>query len=193
MNLLGRAAWTVPALVLALAGQARAAADVPEDAPAAVEDAEPALVPHWYGGRVLLADGASVAVLAAGGALRSTPVLVAGLAGWFLAAPVVHARHATFGRGAASFALRVGLPTLGLLVGQAASRGCWNDVGASDSCEVGAGAGGLFLGVLAAEIVDIALLARDAHPAEPPPEHAFASPVVVPQQGGAVMGLAGRF
>lgn len=193
--MLRRILWTVPALLFALAGRAHAG-EGPTDPSPSVEGAEELTETHWYGGRLLLADGASLAVLAAGGSLRSTPVFLAGFAGWFLASPIAHAEHAGLGRGAASLVLRVGLPALGLLAGQSSANGCWREVGASDSCEVGAGAGGLLLGAIAAEIIDVALFARDAHAAAPRPsrEQAFAEPVVVPAAGGgAVMGLAGRF
>jgi hypothetical protein len=161
---------------------------------AEVAPTEPAMEAHWYGGRILLADGSAVAVMAAGGGLGSGPLALVGVAGWFVASPLVHAQHAGAGRGLGSFALRAGLPLAGLVLANAASHDCWKEPGASDSCDVGAGLAGLLLGVIGAEILDVAWLARDAHPVEGAHAESRAPQLVfLPQGDGLSVGLVGRF
>jgi hypothetical protein len=143
-----------------------------------------------------VADGASLAILAAGAASSSAPLAIVGVAGWFLASPVVHVSHAGVGRGLGSLALRIGLPVVGILIANIASDGCWREPGASDNCDTAAQAEGLLLGAVAAEVLDVAWLARDARPVEPAPhgsDHPFAQLVVSPAVGGASVGLVGRF
>jgi len=114
----------------------------------------------------------------------------------FVTAPVVHGVHAGPGRAVLSFALRVGLPLAGFALAKAASKGCWNQPDASDTCEIGAGVAGLFVGVVGAEILDVAWLARDRHPAEPPARAAPAAGaqlVFLPTSDGGSVGLVGRF
>jgi hypothetical protein len=194
----GSGALLLSILTCALLRAAPVRAEEPDVAPEAGAAEEPALsvAPHWYGGRVLLADGVSLALLAGGAAARLDPVAVVGFAGWFLAAPIVHGSHAGVSHALGSLALRVGLPLVGLAIGQAASDGCWRQPGASDTCDVAAGMTGLLLGVVAAEILDVAWLARDAHPVAPSPsanDAARTQLVLAPQTGGAMLGLAGRF
>jgi hypothetical protein len=188
--------WSMLPCALLLAANPARADDIPLEAAPPVADSAPATVSHWYGGRLLLADAASLAVLAGGASLRATPVALLGFAGLFVASPIVHAAHAGLGRGVTSLALRLALPTLGFLLAKSATDGCWRDPNASDTCDFGAEIGGTLLGGIAAEVIDVVWLAHDVHPVEPPPGgggHASAQLVVVPQNGGTIMGLAGRF
>src|SRR5262245_27935608 len=95
-------------------------------------DPLPAEEPHWYGGRLLLADAAAVAVFAVGGSQGGAPVAVLGVGGWALGSPIVHATHGSVGRGVVSLALRVGLPLMGFMLGKSSSEGCWRGANASD-------------------------------------------------------------
>jgi hypothetical protein len=186
------AVMVVTAMSGLAAGAARADEGRAESAPAAWQS-------HWYGGRLLLADGASVALMAAGGQTESLPLLGLGLAAWAVTSPILHAQHAGVPRAVGSLALRVGLPALGFLLAKSATDGCWRDPSASDTCDIGAETVGVLLGAIAAEILDVALLAHDEHAVAPPPPPAAAPDVgsvqlvLAPRDGGAFMGVAGRF
>jgi hypothetical protein len=182
-------------LLLAWAGSAHADDAVPDPDSPRTELAPAAVETHWYGGRVLLADAASLAVLAGGAALDAPPVIALGVAGWFLASPVLHAQHATVGRGLGAFALRLGLPLAGFLVAKTLTNGCWRDPNASDTCDLGAEMGATLLGAISAGVIDVAWLARDSHAVAPARRRTTqsANVVVLPQAGGALMGLAGTF
>jgi len=186
---------TISALVLAALGATAARADEPAVGEAAPDSPPAASAWHWYGGRILLADGASLAVMTAAGFADAPPLLVVGAAGWVLASPILHAQHGSLARGVGALALRVGLPVSGFLIGKALTEGCWRDPNASDTCDLGAEMAGTLMGAISAGVIDSVWLARDRHEVAPPGEaaSAAASVVVLPERGGALMGLAGRF
>lgn len=109
----------------------------------------PAVRRVWYGGQTLIVLAASAAVTAAGG---WTPVSILGAGGILLGGPVVHWAHGHVGRGFGSLALNVGLPLLTGAVGLGIAEG-W---------------GVLFtapVGLLAALVIDIAVLSYEDRPA----------------------------
>jgi hypothetical protein len=91
----------------------RAGADAPSD------DAPSETV--WYGWQTLTADAASIALaglsLASDGRGSEQAFGVTAVSAFVLGAPIIHAAHGNWGRGAGSLGLRVGMPALGLVVG----------------------------------------------------------------------------
>jgi hypothetical protein len=78
---------------------------------------------------------------------------------YFLGAPAVHIAHHHYARAAASLALRVGLPLLGVAIGSALGKGQCSEYCDNDSDIAGAVFGGM-VGVLAASLIDIGYLSR---------------------------------
>jgi hypothetical protein len=167
---------------------------------------EPPSERRWYGLQTLganaLATGASFACLQWGGAYPCVlPFMFGG--------PLVHAGHGNYGRAAFSLAAHVAFPSLGLLVGAAATpatKACTSMTRESDggtittsSCDYsyGSGAGvGAVIGLVAAAVVDAAMAYDDRMP--PRAEIAARrAPAVLPTmalgQNDAVFGLEGRF
>jgi hypothetical protein len=126
---------------------------------------------RWYGGYVLAVDGASVLVGLTGVLLP--PMVMVGVAGYVLGAPIVHWYRGHTGKGFASLGLRVGAITAGSVAGFAlAEPRCKGDF---------AGLCALFYvvplvasGMVAASAVDAALLARED--VKPPPGEARRAP-----------------
>jgi hypothetical protein len=133
---------------------------------------------RWYGWQIILTDSAAIVSVGIAQAPNRN--------GWGdLAAvlylgggPVVHLSHENFGYGAGSLGLRVGLPLGGALLGAilGAATG-----GSNPDCSwfcpspslIGAGVG-ILVGMLAASVVDIAVLAYDVQPAG---SHAASAPL----------------
>ncbi|MBK7585538.1 MAG: hypothetical protein IPI67_35805 [Myxococcales bacterium] len=123
---------------------------------------------RWYGGQTLIADGASLGAIFAGGAAESSELAVFGLLGMFFAAPIVHAAHGHAGKPFASLGLRVGLPIVGGFVGCAA-----DDSDGMFGC-LGGAAAGMFLGLVAASVLDASVIAYE----DVPPQRAKRTPAV---------------
>ena len=87
----------------------------PSRAEPEVRDAE--RQPRWYGRTLLLADGASVAVLLAGSSSGSEKLRAIGLTGMLISGPAVHARHGHWERGGIGLLVRWGGAVLGSAVG----------------------------------------------------------------------------
>ncbi len=162
---------------------------VPQDAlgpattPALALQAEPEGSYRW---QVFAADGASLALLVSGSKTGAT----VGAVGYLLAAPIVHMGHDEGGRAAASLALRVGLPIAGAFgLAAALKHPCSAD---DDDCDDGTLEGailGFGLGMLAAMVIDTALIAR---PVKAKPAVTWVPQVAVtPQQVG--LSVVGRF
>jgi hypothetical protein len=123
---------------------------------------------HWYGWQTLLTDVGAI-VLAAG-ALglgedpAARPVGIASAALYFGGGPAVHFVHGRVGTGLIDLLLRVGLPATGGLAGAAISNCSGRNAG--QFCGLGAAAGGLLLGGIAASVLDAAWLAREPIPAQ---------------------------
>ena len=89
----------------------------------ASEDAEGVPVPPatargaWYGGTVLLFDGAMIATTAGCAALTDSEGCQLPVYGYLLGGPIIHGRHHGWGRALASVGLRLGLPLVGLFLG----------------------------------------------------------------------------
>ena len=113
---------------------------------------------EWYGAGMIATDGASWA-LAIGGALGESPAAaISGLGLTILGTPLFHLEYKNYGRMAGSFGLRLGAA----LVGFAAINGAksHSDGGPPVLSGVG-GIGSAAIILLAAQIIDIAVLAHD--------------------------------
>ena len=96
-------------LAVCLAATAATAAQAQASAPSPPDDAEEAPAPpetRWYGWQVLLADAASGALIYFGAKGDNTPLAVAGVATFFLAAPAIHLAHGSGGDAGKSFLFR---------------------------------------------------------------------------------------
>lgn len=149
------------------------ASTAPETVQATASSTAPDVTPqtreHWYGWQTLVIDVTSLAVLITGAAATSPSnewgdtLVVAGLGGYLLGAPITHVVHDSPGRGLGSLALRAGIPFLGGVVGLSASEGCTSgddNVG----CRIGAAALGGVLGMVAAAAIDATLLGHERVP-----------------------------
>lgn len=115
---------------------------------------------EWYGAGMIVTDGAGWA-LAFGGVLGESPELVIGGLGLaIIGTPLFHLARENYGRMGASFGLRLGAPLLGFAIAKGASSD--SDGGGGPPVFSGLDAlGGAVLGLLAAQVIDIALLAHD--------------------------------
>ncbi|HSO41034.1 MAG TPA: hypothetical protein VLT33_51265 [Labilithrix sp.] len=173
-------------------------ARVSEPAPSATTAGES----YWYGWQIMIADAASIATMAAGGAMGSSTVGVIGVGGYFVAAPVVHGVQGRTGVAFGSFGLRAGMPMLGGFIGYAAAGSCSADersafLGCLFHGWAEAMVGGL-IGAAGAIVLDTALLAQGTHKVAQPretgvPKVTSLAPSFDPRTGAASMGLGGTF
>ena len=149
----------------------------------------------WYGWQTLIADGAAAGLLGltllssdGGGAeLLGTASFVTYLVG----GPIVHWSHGHGWTGFGSLAARVGFPLGGALVGVLiGAAACGSSEDEFIPCPVAFGAVGLLGGMVAAPVVDAAIIAREpvTPPAGPPIQALF-----VPSGDGGKLVVAGRF
>ncbi|MGZ6144153.1 MAG: hypothetical protein ACXWLM_12500 [Myxococcales bacterium] len=133
-----------------------------------------------YSGQVLGADSLSALALLVGASSNSAPLAVAGLAGYAVGAPIIHFVQGRPGAGVGSLLLRLGAPVVGLYIGAASASGCRGDV-----CQLGPAVTGFGIGMLAASLLDAALIARCGDP-DPEPRYSLAA-------SGRSLALRGRF
>ena len=140
----------------------------------------------WYGGTVLMFDGAMIATAVGCAALTQSEGCQLPVYGYLLGGPIIHGRHHGWGRALASVGLRLGLPLAGLLLGLS--------TGSSDGWPAfGAGAVGAGVGVVAAIAVDATWAYDDAPAPRSPPRPLAFSPALSLGRGGGAIGLQGRF
>lgn len=179
---MGRAAWVLPVLTLAVlvldAAHPREAAAqsvaVGWSQPlSATSPPAPPAARVWYGWQTFLAEGAAVSALvlllvvldqSAADATTIDLTLGAGLAAYLLAGPAVHVAHGRLGAALASLGLYVGIPAVSALAfGLLGGAAGWDNHAFG-----GFGAGALFVGlpvgVLAAILTDGLALAWDPVP-----------------------------
>jgi hypothetical protein len=102
--------------------------------------------------------------------------------------------HGNVGQGLASAVLRAGLPLLGVFLGAASASGC-----KGDWCGLGDVVAGGAIGMVSAELIDVALLAHDSAPSSATvraAQHSYGvevSPVVRASRSGFGLDLVGRF
>ena len=136
--------------------------------------------------RPVLPDLAGVVLFVAGLAKGSPGLAYLGAGVFGLGGSVVHLAHGNVGAGLGSFALRTGLPILGLLGGVASAGNC-----TGEACSLGPGVAGFALGTVAASLIDVTLLARGEVPEERPASTLRLAPALLKDGGG--LALAMRF
>jgi hypothetical protein len=188
----------VAPLLTALSSPARAQtaplAPAPLVAPssqgAATPDAQPESETQWYGGRLMLVDGLSVAAMIMGGGSGVTAV---GFGGIFLAAPIVHLTEGRAGAAFGSLGLRVAMPLAGMFIGGAIySAGHQGDASCRCMGGIAEAAGGAMLGLLGAMALDYAFLGLKPSAEGPRAGIAIVPTATIAQNAGS-LGLAGRF
>jgi hypothetical protein len=149
--------------------------------PSRAEPEPPVVVeePRWYGRTLMLADGASVAVLLAGASSGSGRMWDIGLAGMLVSGPAVHAWHGHLERGGVGLLMRFGGAVLGSLV-----------AGAAGGDE--ARAAGAITGYLGAVAFDGLYLCHDTVERRAPPESEL-GPDLSLAGSGATLGIHGSF
>jgi hypothetical protein len=122
---------------------------------------------EWYGAPIIAMDVAALALPFIGAGVTQNgdtgQAFILGAVGLYaLGGPIVHFSEERVGTGFASLGLRLGAPLAGglagIVVGSAAVSGCTGEM-----CGLGAlvyGAAGVGIGVIAAAVVDSAVLAR---------------------------------
>lgn len=169
-------------------------ATVVESRPVPVAAAPQRLEPQgpderWYGGQTLAADGISLAVLMLG-ALEE-PFAYVGVGGLLVAAPIVHFGHGNVGRGFLSLGMRTGLPFGTAAVGYGLTTGACPSDDDADYCGGIGAVVGLFVGSVAAVVLDSAVLAWEPAP-EPPPGVSW-SPSLAATPNSAQLLVSGNF
>jgi hypothetical protein len=192
-------------------GQAPSAPSPTAQVPTQVQP--PLTVRHWYGGQVLLVDGASFVLgLGAAKAGNSDSGLTVMAAGWVFGAPVVHAVHHRPGTALASLAMRAGLSLGAYYAGgpckttcTTVSGSCKDDPNASDRWQTISttcnGAMGFLLGSVIASAIDSAFLSWEEVASAAIPQASTSvrhrigidSTGVFPLEAGAGLSLGGRF
>lgn len=132
----------------------------------AYEERTPATATRWYGWQIILADAATVGLSLA---TKDGHVAAVGYVG---AAPLVHLAHLQVGRAGISLALRVVAPLAGaalgygLLSGVDCRQGSLSSPSSACTAWGAATAIGAISGILAASVIDAALLAREDVPVD---------------------------
>jgi hypothetical protein len=190
-----RAAIVIAPFVLA-AGVANAEPWVPST-PTFAPQPEPAEV-VGYQDQILIASGVGIATYLAAAASagpdgEQTPaydvLFATGTLVSFAAPPIVHFAHGEYRRGARSFALRVGLATVGGLVAMSMDSCEPDEQKENWFCEMDAVGPGALLGVTIASLVDAAMTTPSEGPARP----ARVQPILRASSNGGQVGLAGSF
>jgi hypothetical protein len=145
-----------------------------------------------YGWQIVIADVSSVAVTIAGGVAESDGVAGIGIAGYFLAPPVVHFAHRNVWQGFASLGLRIAGPFLGGAIGTAVAN-CGEDREGRDWCGVVPITVGVFAGILGAMAVDAAVFARKEVPRRSTAASFTWSPALRLDRHGAGLAMGGQF
>jgi len=160
----------------------------------------------WYGWQNLIADAASITILAigVGQGTGGSGLRVAGGLGYVFASPTVHWIHGNVGPGFGSLGMRVLLPPIGLVVGivVGAIAGADQDNNSLDKTGTAIATGavaGFFIGVAIPVALDAAVFGWEkvevpntARTLKPPT--LTMRPILTPTaNGGAFGGLGGTF
>lgn len=141
--------------------------------------APPITTSEWYGWQVLAADGAALGI----GIATEQPEIALG---WVGTGAAVHAYHHHYGRAVLSVGMRIGLPILGMALGESSAKGCTGDF-----CDLGAVLAGGLVGMGAAEVIDL-VESTDEHEVLPAPSRSW-TPIAGIRHGGGTLGIAARF
>lgn len=151
----------------------------------------PAATTESYGTQIVIGDLLGLALGVALG--NSGSSLAAGTLLYFAASPVVHSVHGNPGRAVGGLLLHLTAPVAGALVGLAID---WSSCSSEqDFCLPAGVVFGILGGMVAATVIDAAVLARDVPVSSSPSRHAGLTPTfsVARAGGGALAGVAGRF
>jgi hypothetical protein len=155
-----------------------------------------------YAVETLVADGVSVATIAAGVAVGNdagSAVSAIGIAGYAIATPIIHGIHGSWGRAGGSLAMRViGIPVatlVGMLGGFATCpKGPTDEAGAAMGHGIACGAvGGLVgagIGALIVTSIDASMLAKEE---VRKPSGVSLTPTFDASSRGASVGVGGTF
>jgi len=156
--------------------------DQPRDRRRFPSTEEPRAQRRWYGTPILIADGLAYGGLALAINVEQTDqvALPLSIGTFLLAGPITHGAHGQWGRSGLSLAARAVLPLGGVILG---ATGCTADSDCADSL-----AGGAIAGMLAATIVDAAVLAY-----EPVAETATVQPMLSLARDQLWLGAGGTF
>jgi hypothetical protein len=148
---------------------------------------------RWYGWQTLVADGASLTLLAVGISLESSALSAAGLLGYALGSPAVHVGHVRPLTALGSTGLRIALPATGMLLGPALGS-CHHDEEPSlASCTTESRVVGSLIGAAVAIALDASWLARDSVPEQPAPRKLSLTPTLELARERQVLGVQGSF
>jgi hypothetical protein len=149
-----------------------------------------------YRAQTLLADVAVVGVFLLASKNDSGNAAWLGVAGYALAAPIIHLAHHHGSRAAASLLLSAGLPILGGVIGnklaQSSSSTCYDGYDYCDGNadgQIAATAFGVLIGGVTASIIDTAYLARG----EDAPTPSRFAPAISARPGGMTLGVGMSF
>lgn len=112
----------------------------------------------WYGWQTLISDAASAAVLTGGLVSWTIEPTVVGYSGFLLGTPIVHAVHGNWGRGLASFGLRLLAPAVAGGIGAALNVGANGEETTAKGVVTSAGIG-IGIASVACIIIDAGFLA----------------------------------
>ncbi|MEP6655491.1 MAG: hypothetical protein ABJA82_19150 [Myxococcales bacterium] len=180
--------------------------EAPQPAPSVPAAPPTALETRWYGWQLLLADVASIYVLA------NSDIPTAGRVGGFgslvLTAPVLHVVNHNMNGAIASLAVRGGVTLLAFLITRSEPEPCPQGDPVCPAGQIGGQVGdaflalGLLLGGVIFAVVDDTVLAKVSVPStssRPAPASSGSSPIaglapfIAPTAGGLSCGLGGAF
>ena len=154
----------------------------------------PTTTGDWYGWQMLLASGASCAVIASGAASDSEEVMIAGVVTLTAGSPIIHFAHGNWREGLGSTALHVGVPALTGLAGAAIA--CAEPGRCDGPFGVIPAVSGALLGALIGKAgalgADVAFLSWHRRE-DTDPSFALAPTASVDASGRASFGVAGSF
>jgi len=147
-----------------------------------------------YGSHTFLVDASFIGLGIAAGSIANADITAARIlggiaaAGYLLGPPIVHLLHRQGGAAGGSFALRLGAPLGGALLGGAVGAKAGSGYAGYVGIFVGAA-----LGIVTAAIVDAAVLAEEEVESAPAVPSAFVLPAPARNGTGAAFALSWRF
>ncbi len=114
---------------------------------------------EWYGAGMIAVDAGSWALTIGGAAGENPAVALTGVGVGIFGSPLFHLDRKNYGRLGASIGLRLGGPLIGFAIGKGGGS---DDDHGGPAVLSGLGAlGGAVIGLLVAQVIDIAVIARD--------------------------------
>jgi hypothetical protein len=176
----------------------------PENPPGAGVQRDPQTITINYRRDVMLADGLWVGALLVAGQSENEDLAGWSVAGYFLAAPIVHIAHGRGVQGLQSFGLRAGLPLVGGMIGYrlgpddtacdyGASSHPYDDSPDRGTCGDHGSISGMLLGGVAGGITAIVLDWKYLTKYQKTITAPAWSASIKPTRGGATFGVSGTF